>query len=66
MTWHLLMLHVTVKDGERAFLTRDGKLERVLAPEAAPRAGDDGDAPCADPADGSFHDLAPTIRCRPG
>ncbi len=32
MTWHLLMLHVTVKDGERAFLTRDGKLERVLAP----------------------------------
>jgi regulator of protease activity HflC (stomatin/prohibitin superfamily) len=32
MTWHLLMLHVTVKDGERAFLTCDGKLERVLAP----------------------------------
>src|SRR5262249_19887021 len=32
MTWHLLMLHVTVKDGERALLTRDGKLERVLAP----------------------------------
>ena len=32
MTWHLLTLHVTVKDGERALLTRDGKLERVLAP----------------------------------
>ena len=32
MTWHLLTLHVTVKDGERAFLTRNGKLERVLAP----------------------------------
>src|SRR5246127_380390 len=32
MTWHLLMLHVTVKDGELALLTRDGKLERVLAP----------------------------------
>jgi regulator of protease activity HflC (stomatin/prohibitin superfamily) len=32
MTWHLLALRVTVKDGERAFLTRNGKLERVLAP----------------------------------
>jgi regulator of protease activity HflC (stomatin/prohibitin superfamily) len=26
------MLHVTVKDGERALLTRDGTLERVLGP----------------------------------
>ena len=25
-------LRVTVKDGERAFLTRNGRLERVLAP----------------------------------
>lgn len=32
MRWHLLTLNVTVKDGERAFLTRNGKLERVLAP----------------------------------
>lgn len=32
MTWHLLMLHVTVKDGERGLLTRDGRLERVLEP----------------------------------
>jgi len=32
MTWHLLMLHVTVKDGERALLTRNGRLERVLEP----------------------------------
>jgi len=32
MTWHFLMLRVTVKDGERAFLTRNGRLERVLAP----------------------------------
>ncbi|MGQ0684760.1 slipin family protein [Bradyrhizobium sp.] len=32
MSWHLMTLHVTVKDGERAFLTRNGKLERVLAP----------------------------------
>jgi regulator of protease activity HflC (stomatin/prohibitin superfamily) len=32
MTRHFLMLHVTVKDGERAFLTRDGTLERVLGP----------------------------------
>jgi regulator of protease activity HflC (stomatin/prohibitin superfamily) len=30
-TWHLL-LNVTVKDGERALLTRNGRLERVLAP----------------------------------
>jgi regulator of protease activity HflC (stomatin/prohibitin superfamily) len=28
----LLMLHVTVKDGERALLTRNGRLERVLEP----------------------------------
>ena len=28
----LLMLHVTVKDGERALLTRNGRLERVLDP----------------------------------
>lgn len=32
MTWHLLMLYVTVKDGERALLTRNGRLERVLEP----------------------------------
>lgn len=32
MTWHLLMLNVTVKDGERALLTRNGRLERVLGP----------------------------------
>jgi regulator of protease activity HflC (stomatin/prohibitin superfamily) len=32
MTWHLLMTQLTVKDGERALLTRDGRLERVLAP----------------------------------
>ena len=32
MSRHLLMLRVTVKDGERAFLTRDGRLERVLEP----------------------------------
>jgi len=32
MTRHLLMLHVTVKDGERGFLTRNGRLERVLEP----------------------------------
>jgi regulator of protease activity HflC (stomatin/prohibitin superfamily) len=32
MSRHLLMLNVTVKDGERAFLTRDGRLERVLEP----------------------------------
>ncbi len=32
MTWHLLMLHVTVRDGERALLSRNGRLERVLEP----------------------------------
>jgi regulator of protease activity HflC (stomatin/prohibitin superfamily) len=32
MTRHLLMLHVTVKDGERGLLTRNGRLERVLEP----------------------------------
>jgi regulator of protease activity HflC (stomatin/prohibitin superfamily) len=32
MTWHLLTTTVTVKDGERALLTRNGQLERVLAP----------------------------------
>jgi regulator of protease activity HflC (stomatin/prohibitin superfamily) len=32
MTRHFWMLHVTVKDGERALLTRDGTLERVLGP----------------------------------
>ena len=32
MDRHLLMLHVTVKDGERALLTRNGRLERVLGP----------------------------------
>jgi regulator of protease activity HflC (stomatin/prohibitin superfamily) len=32
MTWHLLTLNVTVKDGERALLTRNGQLVRVLAP----------------------------------
>jgi regulator of protease activity HflC (stomatin/prohibitin superfamily) len=32
VTWHLWTLHVTVKDGERAFLTRNGRLERVLEP----------------------------------
>ena len=32
MTRHFAMLHVTVKDGERALLTRDGTLERVLGP----------------------------------
>ena len=32
MRWHLLTLDVTVKDGERAFLTRNGRLERVLEP----------------------------------
>jgi hypothetical protein len=29
-TWHILMTHVTVNDGERALLTRNGRLERVL------------------------------------
>ena len=32
MIRHLLMLRVTVKDGERAFLTRNGRFERVLEP----------------------------------
>jgi regulator of protease activity HflC (stomatin/prohibitin superfamily) len=32
MTWHFLTKTVTVKDGERALLTRNGRLERVLAP----------------------------------
>src|SRR6201997_3787628 len=32
MIWHLLTTDVTVKDGERALLSRDGKLERVLEP----------------------------------
>src|ERR1700744_1715419 len=32
MSRHWPMLHVTVKDGERAFLTRNGRLERVLEP----------------------------------
>jgi regulator of protease activity HflC (stomatin/prohibitin superfamily) len=32
MSWHFLMTHVTVKDGERALLTRNGRLERVLEP----------------------------------
>ena len=32
MTWHLLMKTLTVKDGERALLTRDGRFERVLEP----------------------------------
>ena len=32
MNWHLLMTVVTVKDGERALLTRSGMVERVLGP----------------------------------
>jgi regulator of protease activity HflC (stomatin/prohibitin superfamily) len=32
MNRHLVMLRVTVKDGERAFLTRNGRFERVLDP----------------------------------
>ena len=32
MSWHGLMQSVTVKDGERALLTRNGRLERVLGP----------------------------------
>jgi regulator of protease activity HflC (stomatin/prohibitin superfamily) len=32
MTRHVLMLVVTVKDGERAFVMRNGRLERVLEP----------------------------------
>jgi regulator of protease activity HflC (stomatin/prohibitin superfamily) len=31
-TWHVLMLVVTVRDGERALVTRNGRLERVLEP----------------------------------
>ena len=32
MIWHLLTTDVTVKDGERALLWRNGRLERVLEP----------------------------------
>jgi regulator of protease activity HflC (stomatin/prohibitin superfamily) len=32
MTWRFWMIKLTVKDGERAFLSRNGKLERVLEP----------------------------------
>jgi len=32
MTWHVVTTNVTVKDGERALVKRDGRLERVLAP----------------------------------
>jgi regulator of protease activity HflC (stomatin/prohibitin superfamily) len=32
MTWHVLTAKLTVKDGERALLTRNGQLERVLGP----------------------------------
>lgn len=32
MSRHLLMLRVTVKDGQRAILTRNGRFERVLEP----------------------------------
>jgi regulator of protease activity HflC (stomatin/prohibitin superfamily) len=32
MNRHLVMLRVTVKDGERAFLMRNGRFERVLEP----------------------------------
>ncbi len=32
MTWHFWMTQLTVKDGERALLTRSGRLERVLGP----------------------------------
>src|SRR5258708_39049653 len=32
MTKRLLFLDLTVKDGERALLTRNGRLERVLEP----------------------------------
>jgi len=31
-TWHLVTAKVTVKDGERALVTRSGRLERVLEP----------------------------------
>ena len=36
MTMHLLMKTLTVKDGERALLTRNGRLERVLGPGRHP------------------------------
>ena len=32
MNGHFMMLRVTVKDGERALLTRNGRFERVLEP----------------------------------
>ena len=32
MAWHLVSATVTVKDGERALVSRNGQLERVLAP----------------------------------
>jgi regulator of protease activity HflC (stomatin/prohibitin superfamily) len=32
MSWRLFTLRVTVKDGERAFLMRNGRFERVLEP----------------------------------
>ena len=32
MNRHLFVLRVTVKDGERAFLMRNGRFERVLEP----------------------------------
>lgn len=32
MTWHLATKTVIVKDGERAFVSRNGQLDRVLAP----------------------------------
>ena len=32
MTWHFLTAKLTVKDGERALLTRNGRIERVLGP----------------------------------
>src|SRR5262245_26056265 len=32
MTRHLFILRVTVKDGERAFLMRNGRFERLLEP----------------------------------
>ena len=32
MSRHLFVLRVTVKDGERALLMRNGRLERVLMP----------------------------------
>jgi regulator of protease activity HflC (stomatin/prohibitin superfamily) len=32
MSWHFLTRTITVKDGERALVSRNGRLERVLAP----------------------------------